>query len=71
LILFNDDINTFDHVIKLLVEVCGHDIIQAEQCALLVHFRGSYEVKKGSVEILTAMNRSLNAGGLKSVVSLQ
>jgi ATP-dependent Clp protease adaptor protein ClpS len=70
LILFNDDINTFDHVIKLLVEVCGHDIIQAEQCALLVHFRGSYEVKKGPVEILTAMNRSLNAGGLISAVSL-
>jgi ATP-dependent Clp protease adaptor protein ClpS. len=41
LILYNDDINTFDHVIKSLVEVCGHDSVQAEQCAMIVHFKGS------------------------------
>jgi ATP-dependent Clp protease adaptor protein ClpS len=69
LILYNDDINTFDHVIKSLVEVCGHDYIQAEQCALIVHLKGSYEVKKGSKEILTAMSMTLNVKGLKSEVS--
>jgi ATP-dependent Clp protease adaptor protein ClpS len=36
LILYNDDINTFDHVIKSLVEICGHDPVQAEQCAMIV-----------------------------------
>jgi ATP-dependent Clp protease adaptor protein ClpS len=71
LILFNDDFNTFDHVIKSLVEVCGHDLIQAEQCALIVHMRGSYEVKYGSKEVLNAMSRSLNAKGLRSVVDLR
>ena len=68
LILYNDDINTFDHVIKSLVEVCGHDSVQAEQCALIVHFKGSCEVKLGLVEVLNVMSRSLNAKGLKSKV---
>jgi ATP-dependent Clp protease adaptor protein ClpS len=68
LTLFNDDINSFDYVIKSLVEVCGHDFIQAEQCALIVHLRGSYEVKFGSKEILQAMHKELNAKGLKSKV---
>ncbi len=68
LILYNDDINTFEHVIKSLVEVCGHDSVQAEQCALIVHFKGSCEVKMGIVEVLNAMSKSLNAKGLNSKV---
>lgn len=68
LILYNDDVNTFEHVIKSLVEVCGHDSVQAEQCALIVHFKGSCEVKLGVVEVLNAMSRSLNAKGLNSKV---
>lgn len=68
LILFNDEINTFDHVIKSLVEVCGHDAVQAEQCAMIVHFRGSYEVKTGQKEILLSMSNSLNLRGLRSEV---
>ena len=47
LILYNDEINTFDHVIKSLVEICGHDSVQAEQCALIVHLKGSCEIKSG------------------------
>jgi ATP-dependent Clp protease adaptor protein ClpS len=68
LILYNDDINTFEHVIKSLVEVCGHDSVQAEQCALIVHFKGNCEVKLGVIEVLNAMSRSLNAKGLNSKV---
>jgi ATP-dependent Clp protease adaptor protein ClpS len=68
LILYNDDINTFEHVIKSLVEICGHDAVQAEQCALIVHFKGNCEVKLGVVEVLNAMSRSLNAKGLNSKV---
>ena len=70
LILYNDDINTFEHVIKSLVEVCGHDSVQAEQCAMIVHFRGCCEVKIGVKEVLNAMCRSLNAKGLNSVVRI-
>ena len=69
LVLYNDDINTFDHVIKSLVEVCGHDSVQAEQCAMIVHFKGSCEVKTGMTEVLNAMSRSLNVKGLKSKVN--
>jgi len=68
LILYNDEINTFDHVIKSLVEVCGHDSVQAEQCALIVHLKGSCEIKSGMKELLQVMSRSLNAKGLNSRV---
>jgi ATP-dependent Clp protease adaptor protein ClpS len=71
LILYNDDVNTFEHVIKSLVEICGHDTVQAEQCAMIVHFKGSCEVKLGVVEVLNAMSRSLNAKGLNSKVEGQ
>ncbi len=49
LILFNDDENTFDFVIKTLIEVCGHDKIQAENCAWIAHFKGKCQIKNGSV----------------------
>ena len=68
LVLYNDDINTFEHVIRSLVEVCGHDPVQAEQCALLVHYKGSYEVKTGPKAILSTMSNSLNLRGLRSTV---
>lgn len=55
LVVWNDDINTFDWVIETLVEVCGHTTEQAEQCALLIHTKGSYGVKQGDLEILKPM----------------
>lgn len=68
LLLFNDEINTFDHVIKSLVEVCGHDPVQAEQCALIVHLKGSCEIRKGVKEVMQAMSSSLNGKGLDTKV---
>ena len=68
LVLYNDDVNTFEHVIKSLIEVCGHDSVQAEQCAMIVHFKGSCDVKIGMVEVLNSMSRSLNLKGLNSKV---
>lgn len=52
LVLHNDDVNTFDFVINSLVEVCQHDPLQAEQCAIMVHFNGSCEVLQGSLHEL-------------------
>lgn len=69
LVLYNDEVNTFDHVIKSLVEVCGHDPVQAEQCAMIVHLKGSCEVKIGMPAILLRMSRSLNLKGLNTKVS--
>ncbi len=52
LILWNDDVNSFDFVIETLMEVCGHDPYQAETCALIAHFKGKCPVKNGSYEEL-------------------
>jgi len=52
LIIFNDDINTFDFVIETLIEVCGHDPHQAENCTLIAHFKGKCAIKIGVLEDL-------------------
>lgn len=52
LILYNDDYNTFDFVIKSLIDVCKHDEMQAENCALIAHYKGKCPVKNGSYEEL-------------------
>jgi ATP-dependent Clp protease adaptor protein ClpS len=52
IVLHNDDVNTFDHVIETLIRVCKHDALQAEQCALLVHYKGKCTVKTGTLEEL-------------------
>ena len=52
LIVWNDEINTFEWVIETLVEVCGHSTEQAEQCAMLIHTQGKYAVKNGSYDVL-------------------
>lgn len=52
LILYNDDVNTFDFVITTLVEVCEHDMMQAENCAWITHYRGRCSVKKGPIDDL-------------------
>lgn len=49
IILYNDDINTFDHVIDILIKVCDHSVTQAEQCALIVHYKGKCSVKSGTL----------------------
>ena len=55
LILHNDEFNSFDHVIRSLIEICDHDTVQAEQCAYITHFNGKCDVKKGSHSQLKAM----------------
>jgi len=68
LVLINDDVNTFEHVIKSLVEVCGHDTVQAEQCAVITHFNGRCEVKTGSSKIINAMYVGLLDRNLSSEI---
>jgi ATP-dependent Clp protease adaptor protein ClpS len=59
LVLHNDDVNTFEFVIESLVEVCGHDFEQAEQCALIAHFKGRCAVKSGNYTDLKGMSDEL------------
>jgi ATP-dependent Clp protease adaptor protein ClpS len=69
LILFNDDVNSFEFVIESLVEVCDHDPVQAEQCALIAHFNGKCGIKTGTLNELTPMNNELNNRGISTVLA--
>ena len=63
IVLYNDDVNTFDHVIETLILVCSHTAEQAEQCAILVHYKGKCTVKTGSFdELKPQCTQLLNAG---------
>lgn len=68
IILYNDDVNTFDHVIRCLIKICEHTFMQAEQCAYLVHFTGKCIVKTGSLEDLTPRCTALLNEGLSAEV---
>jgi ATP-dependent Clp protease adaptor protein ClpS len=71
LILHNDDYNTFDFVIDSLVEVCNHDPLQAEQCSIIVHFRGKCDVKIGSLDFIKPMKEELQNRGLSASIERQ
>lgn len=64
LVVFNDDINTFDHVIDTLIKVCKHTPEQAEQCTLLIHFKGKCAVKSGSFDFLRPMRDAICEAGI-------
>ena len=66
LIVFNDDFNTFDHVIETLVKVCKHTIEQAEQCTWLIHYRGKCTVKMGAYDFLKPMRDSICEAGIEA-----
>lgn len=68
LVLYNDDVNTFDHVINCLIRICQHDVVQAEQCAWLVHNRGKCNIKSGKLTILRKMQNALNQNGLSAEI---
>ena len=68
LMLFNDDVNTFDHVIETLINVCDHSAEQAEQCALLVHYKGKCVVKTGAIEDLKPRCSALLDAGLSAEI---
>jgi len=64
LVVFNDDINTFDHVIDTLIKVCKHTPEQAEQCTFLIHYKGKCAVKSGSLEFLKPFREAICEAGI-------
>jgi ATP-dependent Clp protease adaptor protein ClpS len=64
LVVFNDDINTFDHVIDTLMRVCKHSPEQAEQCTLLIHYKGKCAVKTGTFDFLKPMREAICEAGI-------
>lgn len=68
LIVWNDEVNTFEWVIETLVQVCGHSYEQAEQCAYIIHFRGKYAVKEGSYDDLKPMCDAITDRGIGATI---
>ena len=68
LIVFNDEVNTFDHVIAALVEVCNHSQEQAEQCTILIHYKGKCAVKSGGADELAPMRNAICRRGISAEV---
>jgi len=68
LVVFNDDVNTFDHVINTLIKVCKHSVEQAEQCTWIIHYKGKCAVKKGSERMLKPMKEAILDEGINAAV---
>jgi len=68
IVLFNDDVNSFDFVIETLIEVCKHEPLQAEQCTFLIHYKGKCSVKTGSYEQLLPLCSALLDRGLTAEI---
>ena len=68
IVMYNDDVNTFDHVIETLMRVCSHTPEQAEQCSLIVHYKGKCTVKTGPIKELTPQCLQLLEAGLSAEI---
>ncbi|HDZ14634.1 hypothetical protein LCGC14_0741970 [marine sediment metagenome] len=68
IVLFNDEVNTFDHVIETLMDVCEHTPEQAEQCSLIVHYNGKCTVKTGEFSDLKPRCTGLLNAGLSAEI---
>jgi ATP-dependent Clp protease adaptor protein ClpS len=68
LIVWNDEVNTFEHVIDTLIEVCKHTKTQAEQCTMLIHYKGKCDVKKGSFTTLRPMAEAIIDRGIQATI---
>ena len=70
LIVWNDEVNTFEWVIETLMEVCGHSHEQAEQCAYIIHFSGKYAVKSGTYTNLRPMCDAILERGINATIEV-
>jgi ATP-dependent Clp protease adaptor protein ClpS len=70
IVVWNDDVNTFEWVIDTLMEVCGHTEEQAEQCAMLIHTQGKYAVKNGSYDDLKPKCEAITDRGISATLEV-
>jgi len=68
LVLHNDDVHSFDYVIASLIDICHHEVHQAEQCAYIVHHNGKCDVKNGAYDVLHPMKDKLTSKGLSVTI---
>lgn len=70
LVVWNDEVNTFEWVIESLMEVCGHSYEQAEQCSYIIHHNGKYAVKNGSFDDLKPLCEAITERGINATVEV-
>lgn len=70
LIVWNDEVNTFEWVIETLMTVCGHSQEQAEQCAYIIHFHGKYAVKNGNYDDLKPACEAITNRGINATIEV-
>jgi ATP-dependent Clp protease adaptor protein ClpS len=70
LIVWNDEVNTFEWVIQTLIEVCGHSEEQAEQCAWIIHYKGKYAVKNGTYDDLKPQCDAITERGIGATLEV-
>lgn len=70
LVVWNDEVNSFDWVIDTLVQICGHSTEQAEQCAMIIHTKGKYAVKEGSYDFLKPMCDAITERGIGATIEV-
>ena len=70
LIVWNDEVNTFEWVIEALIEVCGHSEEQAEQCSMLIHTRGKYAVRQGNYDLLKPQCDAITERGINATIEV-
>lgn len=68
LVVFNDEVNTFDHVINTLIEICDHTPEQAEQCTLIIHYKGKCTVRTGEWDEMASMRNAICQRGISAEV---
>ncbi|MBS1616735.1 MAG: ATP-dependent Clp protease adaptor ClpS [Bacteroidetes bacterium] len=68
IVVWNDEVNTFDWVIDSLIEICAHTHVQAEQCALIIHNNGKYAVKEGNFDTLRPQAEALIDRGINATI---
>jgi ATP-dependent Clp protease adaptor protein ClpS len=70
IVVWNDEVNTFDWVIETLIKVCGHTEEQAEQCAMLIHTQGKYAVKNGTYDDLKPQCDAITDRGISATIEI-
>ena len=70
LVIYNDEVNTFDYVIDSLIKVCNHNRLQAEQCTLLIHYKGKCAVKNGDYDTLKPMCDAITERNIGATIEM-
>ena len=70
LVVWNDEVNSFEWVIQTLIEVCNHSTEQAEQCAMIIHTQGKYAVKQGSYDELKPLCDAITERGIGATIEV-